>query len=132
METAIETRQVPSADESIERVRRARRKLRHVTEMLLTPSPELLEGCGPALEEAAALLGSLLEDRTGTVPGPVPAMHDELQGLRRDLTVMTALMEQAAGYYLGWAQMLGAAVGGYTSQGNVPPLAVDSRVSVEG
>lgn len=112
----------------------------------MTPSPEQLGECGPVLEAAADLLGSLLDGGLGSARGPIlrrelqhelrPELRielgDELQVLRRELTVVTALMQQAAGYYLGWAQMLGAAIGGYTNQGDVPPLAVESRLSVEG
>lgn len=134
MGTAINIRCVPAGDEDIERVRGARRKLRQVRQILMTPSPEQLGECGPVLEEAADLLGSLLEGGMSSARGslPVPLLHEELQVLRRELTVVTALMQQAAGYYLGWAQMLGAAIGGYTNHGDVPPLVVESRLSVEG
>ena len=134
MGTAINIRSVPAGDEDIERVRGARRKLRQVRQILITPSPEQLGECGPVLEEAADLLGSLLVSGMSGARGPLPGpeLHEELKVLRRELTVVTALMEQAAGYYLGWAQMLGAAVGGYTNRGDVPPLTVESRLSVEG
>ena len=134
MGTAINIRSVPAGDEDIERVRGARRKLRQVRQILITPSPEQLGECGPVLEEAADLLGSLLVSGMSGARGPLPGpeLHEELKVLRRELTVVTALMEQAAGYYLGWAQMLGAAVGGYTNHGDVPPLTVESRLSVEG
>ena len=135
-------RGVPASDEDIERVRQARRKLRQVRQSLMTPSPEQLGECGPVLEEAADLLGSLLEGGMSTARGAILRsefryesrleLTDELQVLRRELTVVTALMQQAAGYYLGWAQMLSAAASGYTNQGDVPPLAVESRLSVEG
>ena len=60
---------------------------------------------------------------------------NELNPLYRTLVGfdrIASLMDQAACYYLGWAQMLGAAVSGYTSHGDVPPLTVESRVSLEG
>ena len=134
MGTAINVRCVPAGDEDIERVRGARRKLRQVRQILMTPSPEQLGECGPVLEEAADLLGSLLEGGMSGTRGSllVPLLREELQVLRRELTVVTALMQQAAGYYLGWAKMLGAAIGGYTNHGDVPPLVVESRLSVEG
>lgn len=138
MGTAINIRCVPAGDEDIGRVRGARRKLRQVRQILMMPSPEQLGECGPVLEEAADLLGSLLESGMSSARDPllgpllVPLLQEELQVLRRELTVVTALMQQAAGYYLGWAQMLGAAIGGYTNHGDVPPLTVESRLSVEG
>ncbi|MEO8128410.1 MAG: hypothetical protein ABI822_15020 [Bryobacteraceae bacterium] len=138
MEQAIHIRGVTDSEQgstqALERTRSARRKLWQVREKLLSPSPEQLAGCGPELEEAADLLGLLIEDGAGHSGVPVRQreLRDELQQLRRDLAVVTALMEQAARYYLGWAQMLGAAVGGYTSLGDVPPLTVESRLSLEG
>lgn len=150
MGTAIQIRYVPVDDEDIEQVRQARRKVRQVRQILMTPSPEQLGECGPVLEEAAGLLGSLLKGGIGEAWNPSGGresrgqlrtglrselhseLGDELQILRRELSVVTALMQQAAGYYLGWAQMLGAAIGGYNNQGDVPSLAVESRISVEG
>jgi hypothetical protein len=112
----------------VERIREARRKLHQVRQILMTPSPERLGDCGPVLEEAAGLLGSLLDcPKSG-----VPLLMEELQALRRDVSVVTALMQQAAGYYLGWAQMLGAATSGYTNQGDAAPLVGYSQLSVEG
>jgi len=130
MPTIIQLQQGTACVEEMERAREARRKLRQVRQNLMTPSPELLGECGPVLEEAAGLLGSLLENRNSSAPHN--DLRDELQELRRELTVVAALMDQAACYYLGWAQMLGAAVTGYTSYGDVPPLRVESRVSLEG
>jgi hypothetical protein len=112
----------------VERIREARRKLHQVRQILMTPSPERLGDCGPVLQEAAGLLGSLSDcPKSG-----VPLLIEELQALRRDLSVVTALMQQAAGYYLGWAQMLGAATTGYTNQGDAGPLLGYSQMSVEG
>ena len=101
----------------------------------MTPAPEKLAECGPVLEEAAWLLGTLLDCLQGgtqmpTVP--VPHLRDELHMLRRELTVVTALMQQASGYFLGWAQMLGAATGGYTNCGEAAALTTSSQLSVEG
>ena len=142
MGTAIQLRYAPVYAEDIEQVRQARRKVRQVRQILMTPSPEQVGECGPVLEEAAGLLGSLLKGAIGGAWDPPSGselrgelhseLGDELQVLRRELAVVTALMQQAAGYYLGWAQMLGAAIGGYNNQGDVPSLAVESRISVEG
>jgi hypothetical protein len=110
-------------ESDLERVRRARRKLAQVRQILMTPTPEQLADCGPALEAAVEILGDV---------EPVPILMDELHGMQRELSVVTALMQQAAGYYLGWAQMLGAAIGGYTPYGEAAPLTGRSHVSVEG
>jgi hypothetical protein len=128
MVIAIDQKGVSVRDGEVERVRQARRKLHQVREILISPSPEKLGECGPVLEDAAGLLGSLLESRTnGAAP---PLLAEELQGLRRELSVVTALMQQAAGYYLGWAQMLGAATNGYTNHGEAAPLVDCSQLSI--
>jgi hypothetical protein len=126
MVSALEQASGPVVGGEIERIREARRKLYQVRQILMTPSPERLGDCGPVLEEAAGLLGSLPDCRKSG------RLMEELHALRRDLSVVTALMQQAAGYYLGWAQMLGAATSGYTNQGDAAPLEGYSQLSVEG
>ncbi len=117
-------------ESDLERLRGATRKLAQVRQILITPTPEQLAGCGPVLEEAIEILGYV--ERGQKTREPLPILRDELHVLRRELSVVTALMQQAAGYYLGWAQMLGAAMGGYTPYGEAAPLTGRSHVSVEG
>jgi hypothetical protein len=117
-------------ESDLERVRGARRKLAQVRHILMTPAPEQLAGCGPVLEAAVEILGYV--ERGQETRKPLPILMDELRELQRELSVVTALMQQAAGYYLGWAQMLGAAIGGYTPYGEAAPLTGRSHVSVEG
>jgi hypothetical protein len=52
--------------------------------------------------------------------------------LRRDLKRVTQLMDAAADSYLGWSQLLAAALGGYSAGGAVVPFAVQARISVQG
>jgi hypothetical protein len=130
MTIVIDERRAPARDGEVDRVRAARRKLHQVREILMMPSPERLGECGPVLEEAADLLKCFLESRSGGASAS--HLAEEVQGLRRELTVVTALMQQAAGYYLSWAQMLGAATSGYTNEGAIPPLTSRPRLSVEG
>src|SRR3981189_2227450 len=89
---------VPLVGGEVEQIRGARRKLRQVRQILMTPSPEQLGECGPVMEEAAVLLRSLVVSgmRGARRPLPGPELHEELKVLRRELTVVTALMEQAA------------------------------------
>jgi hypothetical protein len=129
MVNAMEQASVSAVGGEVERRREARQKLHQVRQILMTPSPERLGDCGPVLEEAAGLLASLPDYRKS---GPPVPFIEELQALRRDLSVVTALIQQAAGYYLGWAQILGAATSGYTNQGDAAPLVGYPQVSVEG
>jgi hypothetical protein len=114
---------VSSNGSDLDRIRRVTVKLRAVRQILMTPAPEKLGQCGPALEEAAELLGSI---------NSRPDLMAELHVVQRELAIVSALMEQAAGYYFGWAQILGAATGGYTQQGGAAPLTSTPRLMVEG
>jgi hypothetical protein len=107
------------------RVRAATASLRAVREMLLRPTPESLEECGPVLEEAASLLRSI-------GPCDVPDIHPDLDTLRRELNVVSALVRQASAFYFNWAQILGAAIGGYTPDGQTMSVPSAGRISMEG
>ncbi len=94
-------------------------------EMLLRPTPETLEDCGPVLEEAAGLM-------SGIEPSEVQGLRPELDKLRRELSVVSALMQQAAGFYFDWSQILGAAIGGYAPHGRTMTVPSAGRISMEG
>jgi hypothetical protein len=114
---------VSTEESDLARIRQVTAKLRAVRHILMTPTPEKLGQCGPEFEEAAELLGSI-KGR--------PDLRAELHVVQRELAVVSALMQQAARYYFGWAQILGAATGGYTPQGGVAPLTSTPRFMVEG
>jgi hypothetical protein len=106
-------------------VRAATANLRAVREMLLRPTPESLEECGPVLEHAARLMGTIQ-----TVD--VPDMRPEIDALRRELNIVSALMHHASGFYLGWSQILGAAIGGYRPGGRTASVPAPGQFSIEG
>jgi hypothetical protein len=106
-------------------VRAATASLRKVREMLLRPTPESLEECGPVLEAAARLIGKIR-------PADVADMRPDIDALRRELNVVSALMHQASGFYFGWSQILGAAIGGYRPGGQTASVPAPRRISIEG
>jgi hypothetical protein len=106
-------------------VRAATRSLREIREMLLRPTPESLEKCAPVLEDAARLMGTIR-------PSDVAGIRPDIDALRRELNVVSALMHQASGFYSGWSQILGAAIGGYRPGGQTASVPVPGRISMEG
>jgi hypothetical protein len=106
-------------------VRAATVSLRAVREMLLRPTPESLEECGPVLEDAARLMAAIRAS-------DVPDMRPDIDALRRELNVVSALMHQASSFYFGWAQILGAAIGGYRPGGQTASVPARGQISIEG
>ncbi len=77
------------------------------------------------LEDAARLMGTIrLSD--------VANMRPDIDALRRELNVVSALMHQASGFYFGWSQILGAAIGGYRPGGQIASVPAPGRISIEG
>jgi hypothetical protein len=104
-------------------IRQVTIRISRVRQILMTPTPEKLGQCAPELEQAADILGTVKSQ---------PYLSSELKLVKRELAIVSALMQQAAGYYFGWAQILGAATGGYTAQGGVAALTSTPRLTVEG
>jgi hypothetical protein len=120
---------------TLERLKQAGADLGLVHEALLTPGADVWQQCSPQLNHAAGLLETV-ERRLRTDPPLDLELKAEYRRhmavLRKDLARIHRLMEAAAGSYLGWAQILAAAVNGYNGSGAVPPLEPPTLVSVEG
>jgi hypothetical protein len=102
---------------------------------LLNPLPGRWAHFGEELASAVQLVAAVeAEIRTGGPPdaAEVFELAAELRTLRRDLKKITQLMDAAADSYLGWSQLLAAALGGYSARGTVIPLHVEARISVQG
>src|SRR5712692_10331430 len=98
-------------------INHARTQVEALSIALLSPSPEEVGRCLPALEEAArSLTGAEKELRSGA------ADRQELQALRNELRVVNRLIECGAAYYQGWAKLLGAATAGYMPTGEAAPI----------
>jgi len=116
----------------LEWVRQAQAILRQVRQLLLSPTPQSLEHSAPHLEAAAGCLKALEHAlRAGAAP-PRQSVLPELSELRRQVLLVQALLQQAGAFYVGWARLLAATLGGYTPQGEpaVPPAV--RRLSMEG
>ncbi len=119
----------------LELLRAAGASLQRVHRALLSPRNNVWESCGPQLDAAVGLLEALERELSGD-PGLDLELKSEIRRqmarLRRDLAQIHRLMEAAADSYLGWAQLLSAAVNGYSGMGTVPPLEAPALVSVQG
>ena len=110
-----------------------REKLRAVRKLLERPTAESVEDCGLLLREAVDQM-QLLERRlrSGVHQGNREGLSRDLNGLRAELNTIQSMLEQAVCFHLAWAQMLGAAAGGYTQKGRARELEIRPRVSIEG
>ena len=105
-------------------VSRIRQHVAVLRSALMSPSPDEIEKCLPALAEAAGCLSSVTREQTN--------LHPELIALRQDLRLVSKLIEHGAAFYDGWAKLLGAAIGGYTPSGEAAPLTATAAVIVRG
>ena len=108
----------------------ARRRVADLRQALLSPSPEEIERCLPGLAEAATCLGQLERELHSERADPLLAA--ELQALQRDLKMIARMVQQSSAFYRGWASILGAAAGGYTSSGQAAEIAVPGTIAVRG
>ncbi|HLH40754.1 MAG TPA: hypothetical protein VKX39_16510 [Bryobacteraceae bacterium] len=108
----------------------ARHHVANLRQALLSPSPEEIERCLPGLAEAAVCLGQI----EGALRGEAadPALAGELQALKRDLEMIGRMIRHSAAFYRGWANLLGAAAGGYTAKGQAAEISIAGAVAVRG
>jgi hypothetical protein len=110
-----------------------RRRLQALRMALLSPSPEEIVNCMPALEQAIPsgpeLELELPDDRD---PQARLEIRIALHALQSDLQIARRLIERSAALHQGWATLLAAAVGGYVASGAPTPLTAAGTVSLEG
>jgi hypothetical protein len=116
-------------------LRDARASLSAVASALQMPGLDAWVQAAPRLQHAAGLLKSA--ERSLLTAGAVPLnlraeIKANLQALFREIRRVDALMRAAADFYAGWAQLVGAALGGYTPAGTIAPAAAAPRLTVRG
>ena len=108
---------------------------------LLGSEKVVIDECLSRLEQAAVAFQDAFQGMTP--PGsphvqPAPArllqiaLRGDLTALRNDLARVAGLAQSGAALYQGLARLLGAAAGGYTSQGDGAPLQPSVGVVVRG
>jgi hypothetical protein len=116
-------------------LRAARESLSAVEAAVQKPTPVLWEDAAPRLQHAAGLLGAAERALAGMPAIPLDLRAEiraDVQALARDIRRVDALMRAAAEFYTGWAQLLGAVLGGYSPSGEVLPLSPSARLSLRG
>jgi len=134
----------------VERLSKARRHIDALRSALLSSSPDELERCLPALEEAAGLLRAAEQEIRSSVnldtneidtnamdtsamnTNVVEAIRIEASALKDSLAVARRVIAQGSAFYEGWLRALGVAAGGYTAAGEPAALAPAATVSVKG
>jgi hypothetical protein len=97
---------------------------------LLAPTPEAIERCLPGLAEAADLLGRVQQDLAAG--GERYGILMDLHAIKRELGSIHQLIARGAGFYRGWATLLGAATAGYMPSGEAAPVAPSGKISIRG
>jgi len=117
-------------------VKQARRSIRLIRQRLLNPTPKVMEICVPHFKVAIdclAQLHGLLGSETSITFGRT-VLRAEIVDLRAELAQVNALMNNAAAFYAGLAQLMGNGdedMAGYTAAG-VMATATPVRLQLEG
>ena len=107
-----------------------RGKVERACELLITPSPKVLDRCSSVLEEAAAELARRLASLEGARGDR--AAQKEARRLWFSVRCARRLLENASEYRFRLDGLLRAATAGYTARGDPAPLQRAGRVSVQG
>jgi hypothetical protein len=102
-------------------------RLTRAAQMLLKPTAEACEAAVTELESAEHLVRAALAGPPAALPGP-----DQVRRLQAALRGVIGLWENAAGFRLGWARVLGAMTGGYTERGEPKLLEPPATIAIEG
>ena len=103
-------------------VKQARRSIRLIRQRLLNPTPRVMDTCVPHFKVAIdclAQLQSLLGSETSITFGR-RVLRAEIVDLRAELAQVNALMNNAAAFYQGLAQLMASGedeMAGYTPAG---------------
>jgi hypothetical protein len=109
------------------KLRRAHLNVRRTCEMLLSPTPEILDQCSVLLETTSRDLAGCRLQRDGGAA----ALPEALQ-LRAAVRHARVLLDQALSFHQGWTRRLGAITGGYTATGEPAAVNRGSRLAVRG
>lgn len=112
-----------------ERLAAARASVERASQLLLSPTPEQMDGCARQLETAISEITEFRNSGPLTPPGGVAPRQEalgEARLLKRSIVRAARLLESAASYHANWIRCLGALSAGYTPQGQ--PATVEHHV----
>ena len=114
----------------VEGLSAARSQVERACGLLVSSSPEFLDGCPGLLERACSVMAESRPWLSGARGDP-----DALEEARRlQIAVRHAarLLENAGEYHAKWNRILGAMTGGYTTRGDPAPVIRPGRVCLTG
>lgn len=108
----------------------ARAAVEQSCQLLLDPSPEVLDRCAGFL---SAAIGELAAGRDQMRPseGDLEVLAD-IREIRAKARLAGCLLENAAAYHFKWHRILGSMMRGYTARGEPPVVERPGRLAVEG
>jgi hypothetical protein len=113
-----------------ERLASARSAVEQSCQLLLNPSPEILDRCFQVLSVA---IGELAAGRDLMAPFKGDSgVLAEVREIRAKVHLAGHLLENAAAYHAKWNRILGSMLQGYTARGDPPTVARPGRLRVEG
>ena len=109
------------------KLRRASTNVVHACEMLLRPTPEVLDQCSVLLETTA-------RDLAGRRPGPDSngSILQEARQFLRAVRHARILLDSAFAFHQVWSYRLGAMTAGYTARGEPASADHGIRLAVRG
>ncbi len=108
----------------------ARAEVERVCGLLVSASPEFLDGCPGLLQRACSVIGEFrpwMSEARGD-----GAAFEEAHRLQSAVRQAARLLESALDYHARWNRILGAMTGGYTERGDPAPVIRQGRVYLTG
>lgn len=116
-----------------ERLAAARTAVDTACHLLLSPTPEQMDGCAHLLESAVTELRAFRTSIAASqhIDGKTEALN-ETRSLQSSIGRVKQLLENAGAFYANWIRCLAALCGGYTDRGQPAPLERGGRFLVQG
>jgi hypothetical protein len=105
-----------------ERLEAAQFELKRACDLLLAPTPQALNSCQAALENAVFVMRAL----------PPQTASQAVRAVRADVLRARQLLENLARFYRGWERLLGTMSGGYVAGGDPAPVFRTGRICCRG
>jgi hypothetical protein len=113
----------------VEQFATTREQLDSACDLLISPTPEVLDRCSMLLESASRQMAEC-QPRIAELRGDAAAI-EEAWRVRRSFVRVGKLMENAARFHGNWMSMRGTLTGGYTERGEAAPVRHAGRICVE-
>jgi hypothetical protein len=107
-----------------------RRELEEVCQMLLRPTPEVLDSCASRLVCITAEIEATRPQWPALAGKCEAAVEARL--VRRALAHIRLLLDNAAQFHSGWRKLRAVLIGGYRADGSAAEIAMPRRIFVQG